>query len=301
MIIPGLIITENPAPELTLAYGAHHQLHVDGLDGASPRDAAVHFFGPMVRALTQKHRLHLSPYWRPHLDGARGRLLDRVALALGAVLVTSPVHNPVHRCTPAGSYRGRSAGAGQTPASGAAQPPDSPVQPSGRNPAPCLPAVALGAGAGWRQGLAGALSLSQLRPAYDGPGVGAWRTDGRSILLVGDRPNGEQHAAIKQRIPFFSLHGGGCSLWLAQQLEDAGIPEERLYWINAHSWDGKPTSPDFIEQLNPRHVIALGRNAQSWCAFDAGVNNVLVDHPQHWKRFHHGQPYPFIEALRSVL
>jgi hypothetical protein len=134
-----------------------------------------------------------------------------------------------------------------------------------------------------------------------GPGAGAWRP-GESVLLVGERPNTARAGDLKHRLPFASVHPGGCSAWLADRLEEAGVGEERLYWVNAYDVTGRRTDPAFIAGLAPRAVVALGRHAHAWC-LDAGVDEAClswVTHPQHHKRFYFNRPYPLVSLLKEL-
>lgn len=304
MNTPGLVIMppDEDGSAVAIALSAS-QLEVPTPEArVEARDVAVQFFNPLIHALLRRRALVMSGYWREpryRLDAARCRLLDRVALALGGVYV-APQQSPArplanHRGQPealTGQQAASLPGYHQTAKTEALRP-----LAKGSEYMGALTRCATPTGPVLGAALAGA----RLRPAYDGPGVGAWRTDGRNILIVGDRPNSGQHAMVKQRVPFFSLHHGGCSLWLAQQLDDGGIPEEYLYWINGYTWDGVPTSRSFISELRPRAVVALGANAGRWCK-DAGIVSAgVVDHPQHWKRFHCAERYPLIHLLRSLL
>ena len=129
-----------------------------------------------------------------------------------------------------------------------------------------------------------------------GPGIGAFAPS-KSVLLVGDRPGGP---GGRWHLPFVSLTAGGCSAWLAEQLEEYDIPERALYWINA-SDGAQTTRADFVSVLEPRAVIALGDAAATWCANVARVPFAQVDHPQHWKRFHYTERYPLIKELLKCL
>lgn len=133
-----------------------------------------------------------------------------------------------------------------------------------------------------------------------GPGSGAWRP-GKVTLLVGDRPNNGVHGDLKHKLPFFSLHSGGCSQWLAQQLEDAGVPESELYWVNSADARGVDTDAAFLRELRPKRIIAMGDYAQRWVStyLPAGMESLChgVAHPQYHKRFKHGQTYPLLDLL----
>ena len=130
-----------------------------------------------------------------------------------------------------------------------------------------------------------------------GPGAGHFEDN--PVLLVGDRIN--THALKGDATwwpPFVSFMENGCSKWLADQLEEAGISERSLYWINATDLRGNRTTPSFIDALKPRATVALGRDAEKWC-IDASVTHYAVPHPQYWKRFKSAERYPLIDILRK--
>jgi len=146
------------------------------------------------------------------------------------------------------------------------------------------------------EGLRDALERVRRRPPLGAPGGGVWRP-GVSVLIVSGRPGGGQTAPSEaNRTPFSGLHRGGCSIWLADRLEAAGVPEDALYWANAADAAGRETDPSFVGALSPRKVIALGENAAAWC-LRAGVTAAEVPHPQYWRRFRRHEPYPLIEEL----
>lgn len=124
-----------------------------------------------------------------------------------------------------------------------------------------------------------------------GPGIGAWRPY-TSTLLVGDQVNPK---ATIDGYPFVAESGS--SVYITEQLQAAGVPENKLYWVNAKGLDGSETSGDFIFDLNPRRVVALGGNAAKWCSRH-GFPHQKVSHPAFWKRFHANEPYQeLIDAL----
>lgn len=131
-----------------------------------------------------------------------------------------------------------------------------------------------------------------------GPGVGAWRPGG-SILLVGERPGG---AGGPHAPAFCGTSPSGSSAWLAQRLEDAGIPESALYWVNAYAdeTDDQPLRPGFVDALEPKKIFLLGTAAAAW-ADDNRIEGVRMPHPQHWKRFHHNEPYQLIKELSRCI
>lgn len=132
------------------------------------------------------------------------------------------------------------------------------------------------------------------------PGGGSWRPD-QAVLIVGERGN----AAAKGRrglpasVPPFVARGG-CNEWLADRLDDAGVSEYDLYWVNARDVRGTATSAAFLDLLRPRGVIALGAVARLWC-HAAGVTPIAVPHPGAWKRFHYHERYPLIDAVQEAV
>ena len=123
-------------------------------------------------------------------------------------------------------------------------------------------------------------------------GYGIGNYSGSSTLLVGDM--------VKHRGQFEACFcwDQGSAPWLADKLEEASIPEDRLYWINARNYLGRVNPADFIEKMNPENIVALGNKAASWCD-----NNSLayekVKHPQYWKRFKSKEEYPLIPLLKE--
>lgn len=140
--------------------------------------------------------------------------------------------------------------------------------------------------------------LAAERPAANaGPGIGHW-APGRVTLLVGEQTNDLSRA--EGELPFVDRHNRttGCSFWLAYQLEQWGVSERDLYWINALDRKNVSAPPDFLAALQPRRVIALGKVAERWCQRVARVKHEAVEHPQYWKRFRHHEAYPLKELLK---
>jgi thymidylate kinase len=123
-------------------------------------------------------------------------------------------------------------------------------------------------------------------PANAGPGVGAFIPG--NTLIVGEQVN--------DRASFPFVDDRGCAIWLAERLDEARVDEKRLYWVNALDPEGDWTDPSFVELLQPRQVIALGRVAEAWCR-DAGLDHAAVPHPQNHKRFRYHQRYPLLDLL----
>lgn len=125
----------------------------------------------------------------------------------------------------------------------------------------------------------------------EGPGIGHW-SPGKSTLLVGEQI--AKPISGKVDWPFTGV--GGSSLWLAERLEEWGVSERDLYWVNALRPANQKADPEFIARLRPKKVIALGVMADNWLD-EAGIAHEKVDHPQSWKRFNYGKPYPLREHL----
>lgn len=117
------------------------------------------------------------------------------------------------------------------------------------------------------------------------------------ILLVGEQTSHPEEN--KYHAPFCSIRG--CSGWLNAKLEEAAIPESKLFWINALDNDGSEMDLRKIyEDLEPTSVIALGRVAERQL-LKFGIKHEQVPHPQSWKRFNHHKPYPLIDALKYYI
>ncbi len=141
--------------------------------------------------------------------------------------------------------------------------------------------------------------IEEARPAANGgPGVGHWKKG--ATLLVGERQNYDARFKYHPGLCFVAQNESrvGCSYWLAEQLEEWGVPESDLYWVNARMAGGQSTRPDFIAQLEPRRIIALGTVAEAWVRYYARIEPfVAIEHPQYHRRFRHDKPY----ALEMVL
>jgi hypothetical protein len=133
----------------------------------------------------------------------------------------------------------------------------------------------------------------------NGPGIGAWRKLHQVTVLVGDQMGQRifDGRSTTPEVPFVSFSRAGCADWLTQRLEDAGVPETELYWINTRTADGATTDSKFIRTLQPRRIIALGDVAARWCERELQIKFTAVPHPQFWKRFHTRELYPLIQEL----
>ncbi len=119
----------------------------------------------------------------------------------------------------------------------------------------------------------------------------------KSILLVGDQPGPRApQTDDHHQTPFYSKEGSGG--WLNEQLVKAALTEDRLFWINSATWDGRPGCTRAL-QLSWTAVIALGNNAAKWLT-QHGIPHIKVQHPQAHKRFNAGLEYPLIPILHDL-
>ncbi len=117
------------------------------------------------------------------------------------------------------------------------------------------------------------------------------------VLLVG-----EELAAIKNQDtlyqwPFASFSGLGCSRWLTEKLDRAGISEKHLLWVNADQ--------DLL-RLYPanKRVVTLGVvTRETLLKLRLAAPPVIhsAPHPQVWRRFHASEPYPLPDLLHRLL
>lgn len=265
---------------------------------ASPRDIAVSFFHPIadvIENIVTVPCLGLPRLWPEHLPSPLQRQLQRTALTLGACLLAPRLAGP----------RPAAPNPRLDPHLDPLKPPPSPTRTPNQDPLIDAPGPnpRLGpsrtppgplAGGGWAP-LAPDRGWANL-----GPGAGAFRPR-VSALLVAERPGVARRGSLKHRLPFVTFSGMGCGLWLAEQLENAEIPENTLYWINAYDAVNAPTSHEFLSALQPPVVIALGKLGARWCA-DAGVEKFEeVPDPQYWKRFHRQKRYRLLNILQEHL
>jgi hypothetical protein len=140
-----------------------------------------------------------------------------------------------------------------------------------------------------------ALGLSE-QHRNRGPGLGAFKPG--VTLVVGDQVS--PRAPHRERNwPFVA--DTGCSPWFTDKLLELDVNEGGLYWVNARDHRDKQTKAQpWYDLLQPRRVLALGEVARRWCRQQLPTNApvVLLEHPQHRKRFHHHRPWL---ALRHAL
>jgi hypothetical protein len=127
-------------------------------------------------------------------------------------------------------------------------------------------------------------------------------------VLIADKPGpgrpkipGLNHDPAFHHTPFCGYSHS--SLWLNQQLVQAGVDEEKLLWFNAEMADGSPLDPVHVLDLVPRNprFIALGNNAVRWIEKHTPLRQYIkVHHPQFAKRFKSKEPYELIDILRGL-
>lgn len=121
--------------------------------------------------------------------------------------------------------------------------------------------------------------------------AGNW--DG-GVVLVGESFAERKDQDPWYQWPFASFSGEGCSRWLTEQLDEAGLPEENLLWVNADQ------DLSFIRELEWKPtVIALGDKAGLELS-KVQVGAQVVKHPQYWKRFRTKEPYPLLKILGDL-
>lgn len=126
-------------------------------------------------------------------------------------------------------------------------------------------------------------------------GVGAFLPG--NILIIGEQASDPATAPDQQ--PF--CDNKGCSGWLNKKLEEAGIPEEKLFWVNALNNDDSAVDlKKLVNQLKPSHVISLGGVAHRACIHQKIASSQFY-HPQYWKRFQSKLPYDLIDYLQYRL
>ena len=128
--------------------------------------------------------------------------------------------------------------------------------------------------------------------------IGAGSYTNGVVMLVGEQVSHPDEN--KYHAPFCSTKG--CSGWLNTLLEEAAIPEEKLFWINAIDNDGTEVNlRQIYDTIEPCTVFALGNVARDQLRKQGITSFGHVPHPQYWKRFKSKQPYPLIVALTGIL
>lgn len=119
--------------------------------------------------------------------------------------------------------------------------------------------------------------------------------EGNILMLCdkGPRTNVRASAAV---VPFINFQDNdGPSRMLAETLEREGITENQVYWMNTQTYQGVPTNPDFIKELKPTRIFALGNNAYTWALNNEVRAHKLPPPLYHMQNFPN-QPYHITEA-----
>lgn len=90
--------------------------------------------------------------------------------------------------------------------------------------------------------------------------------------------------------PFASFSCEGCSQWLADQLDSAGVGENQILWLNADQ------DLSILYGLDDATVVALGNEAYDQL-YRLKILAHVVPHPQSWRRFSAKQPYPLLDLI----
>jgi hypothetical protein len=115
------------------------------------------------------------------------------------------------------------------------------------------------------------------------------------VMMVGERTSHPE--ANKKHLPFCSIKA--CSGWLNALLEEAGVPEDKLFWVNALDNDGSEVDlSKLASAIEPTAVFALGNIARDQLK-KHHIEHTHVPHPQYWKRFKSKEAYPLIPLLTT--
>lgn len=125
--------------------------------------------------------------------------------------------------------------------------------------------------------------------------AGNW---GAPIVIVGEDFGEHKNNDAMYQWPFGSLNGNGCSFWLARELEEAGISEQSLLWVNA---DELAKVPEFFDWHAGKTFIALGDKAEEALDGKNISSSFAYHHPQYHKRFHSKADYAFTQDLRRIV
>ncbi len=92
------------------------------------------------------------------------------------------------------------------------------------------------------------------------------------------------------QFPFGSFSAEGCSQWFTEQLQLANVSERDLLWINADQ------DLSCLHELKAARVFALGTDAAAKL-HEQNITAVLVPHPQAQKRFRSDHRYELLDYL----
>ena len=124
-------------------------------------------------------------------------------------------------------------------------------------------------------------------------GIGSY-TKG-NILIIGEKASDPNECENQQ--PFSGMKGS--SKWLNDLLDDACIPEDKLFWVNAINNDGTLIDiKSLTGYLESPCVIALGKVAANLCK-NNDIQHIQFNHPSYHKRFNNHYEYPLISYLKE--
>lgn len=117
------------------------------------------------------------------------------------------------------------------------------------------------------------------------------------ILLVGENFGPMKNQDAFYQWPFASFSHQSCSQWLANHLNDAGIGEELLLWVNADQDLPRVTHLGSLDA-----IITLGSKAHEAVKnLNPRSRLVAVAHPQAVKRFGCRRQYGLTEVIKEAL
>lgn len=261
--------------------------------GVAPADLCRIYFRAMTPALTHDEHVIMDRSWVSEsiygdvyrsgvnrVDMQRRRMLERIALSRGAVLVVC--QPPFENCAKTFLLREKDEyldNLSQLKAVYEAY--DS----LGQNMA--LPFVHYDY---TRDNVDTLLGVIKERSIVNKAAGGGCFKEGNILLLCDKGPKTNMRASALV-IPFINfLDNDGPSRMLVQTLENEGVLENKVYWINTQTFQGVPTSPDFITQLKPSKIFALGNNAYAW-ALNNNVRVTKLPPPLHHMQNYSDQPY----------
>ena len=125
-------------------------------------------------------------------------------------------------------------------------------------------------------------------------GGGSFR-QGNYLFLCdkGPQANMKNNTVI---VPFINFNDtDGPSRMLAATLEKEGVAESDCYWANTQLPNGKPATTEFIAKLKPKKIFAIGNNAYSW-SLKNGIKAQKLPPPLFHMHNFPDQPYNITQA-----
>ncbi len=113
------------------------------------------------------------------------------------------------------------------------------------------------------------------------------------VAIVGDVFAERKDCDAWYQWPFASFSGAGCSQWLTEALQEWGIGEHKLLWLNSDM------DLELLTQ-RPYKIVALGEKAVAEL-YRHKLSGSAVEHPQYWKRFKKNEPYPLTLWLKEIV